>query len=154
VQGCFHLLSEGANPSFTALRNLKELSLRIQDEKGNTIKAISNFSELTEYGSSFKFRKNIMRYRECSYKMEEFFWNSTDDEGKTIPDGQYYYGYTSMLNYEGAEPQVTKIPIKVDSEAPKVEDIKVEELPGGNYHISWDLTEDTGTGPLGSPCFG
>ncbi|MGD6849074.1 S8 family serine peptidase [Rossellomorea aquimaris] len=141
--------SEGAYPSFTALRNLKELSLSIQDEKGNTIKEISNFSEFTEDGTPFKFRKNIMSYRDYSYKMEGFFWNSTDDEGKTIPDGQYYYVYTSTLNYEGAEPQVTKIPIKVDSEAPKADDIKVEEMPDGNYHISWDLT-DTGTGPLGS----
>ncbi|MGM0753159.1 MAG: S8 family serine peptidase [Bacillota bacterium] len=142
-------ISEGAYPSFTALRNLKELSLSIQDEEGNTIKEISNFSEYTEDGSPFKFRKNIMSYRNYSYNMEGLFWNSTDDDGKTIKDGQYYYVYTSTLNYEGAEPQETKIPIKVDSEAPKVEDIKVEEMPDGNYHISWDIT-DTGTGPLGS----
>ncbi|UXH43320.1 S8 family serine peptidase [Rossellomorea vietnamensis] len=142
-------VSEGVFPSFTALRNLKEMSLSIQDEKGNTIKEIGNFSEFTEDGRPYPFRKNIMSFRNYSYKMEGFFWNSTDHEGKIVPDGQYYYVYTSTLNYEGAEPQVTKIPVKVDSKAPKVEDIKVEEMPDGNYHISWDVT-DTGTGPLGS----
>ncbi|PFA66794.1 hypothetical protein CN378_12910 [Bacillus sp. AFS015802] len=142
-------VSEGVYPSFTALRNLKEMSLSIQDEKGNTIKEISNFSEFTEDGSPYPFRKNIMSFRNYSYNMEGFFWNSTNDEEETIADGHYYYVYTSTLNYEGAEPQVTKIPIKVDSKAPKVENIQVEEMPDGNYHISWDLT-DTGTGPLGS----
>ncbi|MGA4721219.1 S8 family serine peptidase [Fictibacillus nanhaiensis] len=141
--------SSGAYPGFTALRNLKELSLSIQDEKGNIIKDLGNFSEFTEDGSPYRFRKNIMSYRDYYYNMEGFSWNSTDNNGNTVADGQYYYVYTSMLNYEDAEPQVTKIPIKVDSVAPKVENIQVSDLQDGKYHIKWDVKE-TSTGHLGN----
>ncbi|GGB60676.1 S8 family serine peptidase [Fictibacillus barbaricus] len=142
-------ISSGAYPAFTAFRNLKEMSLSIQDDKGNTVTDIGNFSEFTEDGSPYPFRKNIMSYRDYYYNFEGFFWNSTNDSGNLLKDGQYYYVYTSTLNYEGAKPQVTKIPIKVDSEAPKVENIKVTEQADGKYRISWDVNE-TSTGYLGS----
>ncbi|WP_197468119.1 S8 family serine peptidase [Fictibacillus phosphorivorans] len=136
-------VSAGAYPSFTALRNLKEMSLSIQDDKGNTVANLGNFNEFTEDGSPYPFRKNIMSYRDYSYNMEGFNWNSTDDEGNTVKDGQYYYVYKSTLNYEGAKPQVTKIPIKVDSVAPKAENIKVAELPDGRYRVTWYVKENS-----------
>lgn len=142
-------ISSGAYPSFTAFRNLKEMSLSIQDQNGNTVREIGNFSEFTADGTPYPFRKNIMSYRDYSYSFDSITWNSIDHNGDNLPDGQYYYVYTSTLNYEGAKPQTTKIPIKVDSIAPVVKDVKVEEQQDGKYKIKWDV-EENGTGYLGS----
>jgi lactocepin len=142
-------ISSGAYPSFTAFRNLKEMSLSIQDKNGNTVREIGNFSEFTPDGTPYKFVKNIMSYGDYSYSFDSLFWNSIDQNGENLPDGQYYYVYTSTLNYEGAEPQQTKIPIKVDSASPVVKDVKIEEQQDGKYKVKWDV-EENGTGYLGS----
>lgn len=139
----------GVYPSFTAFRNLKEMSLSIQDKEGNTVANISNFSEFTEDGSPYAFRKNIMAYRDYYYGFDGMLWDGTDDEGNILPNGDYYYVYESTLNYEGAEPQQTKIPFKMDGAAPDVENIQVQEQEDGNYKITWDVQENS-TGYLGS----
>ncbi|WP_205172845.1 hypothetical protein [Bacillus pakistanensis] len=83
--------------SFTAFRNLKEMSLSIQDEDGNTFTTITKFSEFTEDGSPCSFKKNIMSYGDNNYKFDSVFWSGKDDKGNTLPN-------ESPLNYEGAEP--------------------------------------------------
>lgn len=139
----------GIYPSFTAFRNLKEMSLSVKDENGNTVANITNFSEYTEDGSPSVFRKNIMAYRDFYYGFDSMFWDGRDDEGNILPDGDYYYVYESTLNDEGAEPQQTKIPIKIDGAAPGVENIQVEDRKDGNYKITWDVQEQN-TGYMGS----
>jgi lactocepin len=136
-------------PSFTAFRNLKEMSLKVEDEKGNTVAHITNFGDYTEDGSPYPFRKNIMSYGNYSYKFDGMYWSGKDDEGNQLPDGNYTYVYESTLNYEGAEPQQTKIPIKLDSVAPVVKNINIAELEDGKYKITWDVTEK-GTKHIGN----
>lgn len=142
-------LPTGMYPSFTVFRNLKEMSLKIEDEQGNEVAHITNFSEYTEDGSPFAFRKNIMSYGDFYYGFDGLFWSGKDDEGNKLPDGNYYYVYESTLNYEGAEPQQTKIPIKIDSVSPDLGNIKVTEQPDGTYKITWDVKEEE-SGYLGS----
>ncbi|MCP3740271.1 S8 family serine peptidase [Rossellomorea sp. BNER] len=142
-------IASGIFPSFTAFRNLKEMSLSIQDAEGNTVSTITNFSEYTEDGSPYTFRKNIMSYRDFYYKFDGISWNATDDRGNLLPDGNYYYVYESTLNYEGAEPQQTKIPFSLDSVSPSVENIKIIDQPDGKYKITWDVIEE-GSGYIGS----
>ncbi|WP_436373361.1 S8 family serine peptidase [Cytobacillus sp. BC1816] len=139
----------GIYPSFTAFRNLKEMSLSVQDKDGNTVADITNFSEYTEDGSPNAFRKNIMAYRDFYYGFDGILWDGRDNEGNILPDGDYYYVYESTLNYEGAEPQQTKIPFKMDGAAPGVENIQVEDQEDGNYKITWDVQEEN-TGYTGS----
>ncbi|MDT9026326.1 S8 family serine peptidase [Rossellomorea yichunensis] len=142
-------IASGIHPSFTAFRNLKEMSLSVQDEEGNTVSNITDFSEYTEGGSPYTFRKNIMSYRDFYYKFDGIVWSGKDDEGNLLPDGNYYYVYESTLNYDGAEPQQTKIPISLDSVSPVVENIKITNQPDGKYKITWDVIEE-GSGYIGS----
>jgi subtilisin family serine protease len=142
-------IASGIHPSFTAFRNLKEMSLSVQDEEGNTVSNITDFSEYTDDGSPYTFRKNIMSYRDFYYKFDGIVWSGTDDEGNLLPDGNYYYVYESTLNYEGAEPQQTKIPFNLDSVSPSVENIKITDQPDGKYKITWDVIEE-GSGYIGS----
>ncbi|MFI8688236.1 S8 family serine peptidase [Rossellomorea sp. NPDC077527] len=139
----------GMYPSFTAFRNLKEMSLKVEDEKGKTVAHITNFGEFTEDGSPYPFRKNIMSYGNYSYKFDGMYWSGTDDDGNKLPDGNYTYVYESTLNYEGAKPQQTKIPIKLDSGAPVVKNINIAELSDGKYKITWDVQEE-GTKHIGN----
>ncbi|WP_226676093.1 S8 family serine peptidase [Rossellomorea aquimaris] len=139
----------GMYPSFTAFRNLKEMSLKVEDENGKTVAHITKFGEFTEDGSPYPFRKNIMSYGDYSYKFDGMYWSGKDDEGNQLPDGDYTYVYESTLNYEGAEPQQTKIPIKLDSGAPVVKNINIAELADGKYKITWDVLEE-GTKHIGN----
>lgn len=139
----------GIYPSFTAFRNLKEMSLSVQDKDGNTVSTITNFSEYTEDASPNAFRKNIMANRDFYYGFDNILWDGRDDEGNILPDGDYFYVYESTLNYEGAEPQQTKISFKMDGAAPGVENIQVEDQKDGNYKITWDVQEEN-TGYTGS----
>ena len=43
--------------------------------------------------------------------------------------------YKSTLNYNGAEPQQTNIPFKMDGAAPGVVNIQVEDQIDGNYKL-------------------
>jgi lactocepin len=142
-------VASGIYPSFTAFRNLKEMSLKVEDENGKTVANITNFGEFTEDGSPYPFRKNIMSYGDYSYKFDGVFWSGKDDDGNQLPDGNYTYVYESTLNYEGAEPQQTKIPFKLDSVAPVVKNIKITEQTDGKYKITWDVTEE-GTKHIGN----
>ncbi len=142
-------VASGIYPSFTAFRNLKEMSLKVEDENGKTVANITNFGEFTEDGSPYPFRKNIMGYGNYSYKFDGMFWSGEDDGGNQLPDGNYTYVYESTLNYEGAEPQQTKIPFKLDSVAPVVKNIKITEQTDGKYKITWGVTEE-GTKHIGN----
>ena len=137
----YRSVATGIFPSFTAFRNLKQMSLKVEDDKGNTVAHITDFSEYTEDGSPYAFRKNVMGYGDYMYRMEGLFWSGKDDDGNLLPDGNYQYVFESTLNYEGAEPQVNKIPVKLESEAPTVKDIEISEQPDGKYKITWDVSE-------------
>lgn len=127
----FHL--NGIYSSFTALRNMQKTEMYIEDEAGNRVKYLGDFSEFT--GSPYKFRKNIMSYGD-NYYNELYAWDMTDDSGQLVPDGSYKYVIQSTLDYPGARPQQVKMPVKVDSVLPKTTDITVTPV-NGKYQISW-----------------
>ena len=132
----FH--KNGIYSSFTALRNLQKTEMYIEDEAGNRVKYLGDFSEFT--GSPYKFRKNIMSYGDHSYN-ELYAWDMTDDSGQLVPDGSYKYVIQSTLDYPGARPQQVKMPVKVDSVLPKATDIQVTPI-NGKYQISWKGTDN------------
>ncbi|EQB37062.1 hypothetical protein M948_09235 [Virgibacillus sp. CM-4] len=142
-------IPNGILPSFTSFRNLKEMSLKIEDEEGNTISHVSDFSEYSADGQPLEFKKNIMSQGDYYYKFDGVFWSGKDDEGNTLPNGKYYYVYQSVLDYEGAEPQKTKIPFYIDSAEPEVDNIQFKKQEDGTYKITWDVKEE-GSGYLGS----
>ncbi|WP_129690690.1 S8 family serine peptidase [Gottfriedia acidiceleris] len=134
----YHL--NGIYSSFTALRNLKETEMNIEDQSGNTVKYLGNFSEFD--GKPYKFRKNIMSYGDTSYN-ELYAWDMTDESGEFVPDGDYKYVIRTTLDYPGAKPQEVKMPVKVDSVLPKVTDITVTPK-NGKFEISWKGTDENG----------
>lgn len=129
----------GAFPSFTAFRNLEQVELYVEDSNDNMINYITNFDEYT--GEPWKFGKNLMPYRDYYYNMEMDYWDMTDENGNIVPDGDYQFVIETTLDYEGAKPQVVKMPLKVDSQAPEISNIQINEEEDGTYTLSWDATD-------------
>ena len=132
----FHL--NGIYTSFTALRNLQKTEMYIEDQSGNIVKYLGDFSEFT--GNPWKFRKNIMSFGDTYYN-ELYAWDMKNESGQFVSDGNYQYVIKTTLDYPGARPQEVKMPLKVDSTLPTVTDIKVT-LVDGKYKISWNGTDN------------
>lgn len=138
----------GPYASFTAFRNLKEVELYVEDNNENRVKYITNFDEYT--GEPWKFRKNLLLYRDYGYIMEYDVWDMTDENNNIVQDGDYKFVIKSTLDYEGAEPQFVKLPLKVDSVAPQVSNVQITE-ENGKYKISWDADDgEDGCGYAGA----
>ena len=123
----------GIYPTFQALRNLDKVEMYIEDQSGNLIKNLGDFSEYT--GTPWKFRKNIMSYGDNMYG--GYNWDMKDSSGQYVPDGVYQYVIKTTLDYPNAKPQIINMPITVDSVAPTVSDITVTPK-NGKYEISFN----------------
>ncbi|PEL12328.1 S8 family serine peptidase [Bacillus sp. AFS017336] len=132
--------------SFTVLRNLEKAEMYIEDQNGKLIQYLGDFSEYTGTGQPWKFRKNIMSYRD--YMNTGYFWDLKDKNGQLVKDGTYNYVIKTTLDYNGAKPQIVKLPLHIDSVAPVVSDIKVTPKDG-QYEISFKAT-DSGSGYNGA----
>jgi lactocepin len=132
----YHL--NGIYSSFTALRNLQKTEMFVEDQSGNIVKYLGDFSEYT--GTPWKFRKNIMSFGDTYYN-ELYYWDMTNESGQFVQDGNYQYVIKTTLDYPGANPQEVKMPVKVDSTLPKVTDITVTPKDG-KYEISWKGTDN------------
>lgn len=131
-------------PSFTVLRNLAKTEMYVENDKGELLQYLGDFSEYT--GKPWKFRKNIMSYRD--YLNTGYGWDLKDQNGQVVKDGIYNYVIKTTLDYNGAKPQIVKLPLHVDSVAPVVSDIKVTPKDG-QYEISFKA-DDVGSGYNGA----
>jgi lactocepin len=132
-----NFFANGVYSTFTALRNLQKVEMYIEDQAGNIIRNLGDFSEYT--GKPWKFRKNIMSYGD--YMNGGYQWDMKDQSGQFVPDGVYQYVIKTTLDYANAKPQVVKMPIKVDSVAPTISDIQVTPKDG-KYEISFKAEDN------------
>ncbi|MFF2876346.1 S8 family serine peptidase [Gottfriedia sp. NPDC057991] len=145
----------GIFPSFTALRNLKETDLYIENQKGRRIKWLGDLSELSEDGLPLRLVKNVMSGGSTSYKLErtsipQYTWDETNENGQLVPDGNYNYVIKTVIDYKNAKPQYVKLPIKVDSGHVKISNILVKPKDG-KYEVSFNATDNPfGTGYKGA----
>ncbi|WP_163099765.1 S8 family serine peptidase [Peribacillus alkalitolerans] len=129
--------ANGVYATFTTLRNLQKTEMYIEDQSGNIIQNLGDFSEFT--GKPWKFRKNIMAYGD--YMIGGYQWDMKDQSGQFAPDGVYNYVIKTTLDYANAKPQVVKMPIKVDSMAPTISNIQVKPQDG-KYEISFNAEDN------------
>ncbi|PEC50940.1 hypothetical protein COJ46_01745 [Bacillus sp. AFS077874] len=131
-------------PSFTVLRNLAKTEMYVENDKGELLQYLGDFSEYT--GKPWKFHKNIMSFRD--YFNTGYGWDLKDQNGQVVKDGVYNYVIKTTLDYNGAKPQIVKLPFHIDSVAPVVSDIKVTPKDG-QYEISFKA-DDVGSGYNGA----
>ncbi|MFF3025622.1 S8 family serine peptidase [Gottfriedia sp. NPDC057948] len=135
-------INEGVIPSFTVLRNLSSLEAYIVDKDGNQVKYLGDFNE---FGGAIN-RKNIMSSSGSYYSFDvpAYYWKAEDENGNDVPDGDYKYVLRSTLDFAGARPQTTEIPVKVDSQAPHASNINVTPTADGKFQISFDVKDNEG----------
>lgn len=129
----------GVFPTFTTLRNLAKTEMYVENEKGEMVQYLGDFSEYT--GKPWKFRKNVMSFGD--YMNGGYLWNVKDQAGQVVKDGNYTYVIKTTLDYKDAKPQEIKIPVNVDSVAPVVSDIQVQPKDG-QYEISFKAVDNEG----------
>ncbi|MEH7452789.1 S8 family serine peptidase [Gottfriedia acidiceleris] len=134
-----NFVDKGIIGGMSVLRNLDKAEISIEDSTGKQIKYLGDFSEYTGTGEPWKFNKNIMF--NGSYGYDLYQWDMKDLSENFVPDGTYYYVIKSTLAYPNARPQTVKMPMIVDSVAPKVSNIKVTPN-NGKYDITFDATDN------------
>ncbi|WP_129688261.1 S8 family serine peptidase [Gottfriedia acidiceleris] len=145
-------IAPGVFSSFTALRNLKETEMYVEDAEGNKVKWLGNWSEYTPDGTPYKFRKNMMFNGDFFYRFDEFdapnyTWNERNEKGEIVPDGTYYYVIKTTMDYPTAKPQYVKLPVKVDSTLVKISNIQYKPTTNGKFEVTWDAVDsENGSG--------
>lgn len=127
----------GIYATFTALRNIDRAEAYIEDAAGNRVYHLGEFSEYD--GQPYKFRKNIMAYGDNAYSA--YLWDMMDENGEYVKDGVYNYVLKTTLSYPNAKPQIVKMPITVDTVAPKLSNIQITPK-NGKWEITFDATDN------------
>ncbi|QCJ44151.1 lactocepin precursor [Bacillus sp. S3] len=118
-------------PAF--LRNASEAQFNILDKDGKQLKRVKAESDVYKNaydggsGSAFSYKANRL-------------WDGKV-KGEVVKDGLYYYEIKTVIDYAGAKWQSKKIPVYVDTTAPKVKSTFDPE----KSTVAWETTED-GTG--------
>ncbi|MFZ7943794.1 S8 family serine peptidase [Neobacillus sp. 19] len=117
-----------AFPAF--LRNASEVQFNILDKDEKLLRRVKTETSV---------RKNFYNNGSGSvYNYEtDRAWDGKIG-GKTVADGLYYYEIKSVIDYAGAKWQSKKVPVLVDTTAPKVE-AKYDPKTGA---VNWTTTED------------
>ncbi|MFF2878894.1 S8 family serine peptidase [Gottfriedia sp. NPDC057991] len=132
-------IDKGIFGGMAVLRNLDKAEVSIEDSAGKQLRYLGDFSEYTGTGEPWKFNKNIMFNGD--YNVNLYQWDMKDESGNFVPDGTYYYVIKTTLAYPNARPQTVKMPMIVDSVAPKISDIKVTPN-NGKYDITFKATDN------------
>lgn len=112
------------------LRNVKQLKVDIYDTEDNLVESLLDD---VYYTKTFVNSSGYLTTDDLP------LWDGTNTEGVLMPDGQYKYVITALLDYSGAEPQVKEIPVILDTEAP----IVVSQRQSGENTIQIEV-EDNG----------
>lgn len=128
-------ISEDVNAFPSFLRNAKEAQFNILDKDGKLLRRVKKESDVVK---SYYDGGQGTPY---SYKTDRA-WDGTV-KGETVEDGLYYYEIKTVVDHDGAEYQSKKVPVYVDTTAPKVAATYDPE----KSVVSWTTTEE-GTGVL------
>ncbi|ETI69656.1 S8 family serine peptidase [Neobacillus vireti] len=128
--------ADSINPLPAFLRNAKEAQFNILDKNGKQLKRLKSESDV--YKNAFDGGSGDP----YSYKADRV-WDGKIN-GEAVKDGLYYYEIKTVIDYAGAKWQSKKIPVYVDTTAPKVK----STFDAEKSTVSWETTED-GTGTEG-----
>ncbi|MEH7252090.1 S8 family serine peptidase, partial [Neobacillus niacini] len=125
---------DGFNPIPSFLRNASEVQYNILDKEGKQLRRVKAEADVVKNAFDSADAATAFNYK------GDRVWDGTV-KGKVVPDGVYYYEIKSLIDYAGAKWQSKKIPVIVDTTAPKIEATYDPE----QSVVSWETTE-TGTG--------
>jgi lactocepin len=126
---------DNINPIPSFLRNATEVQYNILDKDGNQLRRVKAEADVVKNA----FDTSAPNYNAFSYKSDRL-WDG-QAKGEVVKDGLYYYEIKSVIDYAGAKWQSKKIPVYIDTTAPKV----VATYDAKKSTVAWEAT-DAGTG--------
>lgn len=115
------------------LRNVKYIKVDVKDSAGNVIANL-----MDEYDGSYPRKSHVYSNPLNTYYMPA--WDGTNNIGNKVQDGRYFYVMTTLLDYPGAMPKETKVPVIVDTMAPeRISNITIDDV---NKVITFDATDN------------
>ncbi|MCQ2610463.1 MAG: OmpA family protein [Treponema sp.] len=90
----------------------------IENEKGDVIRRIGSKSVLPSSIDAKQFFKQIVSAKTGVIIPEKVVWDGTMDDGKTAPDGEYYY-YISVTDDSGNNQKTKKFQVTLDNTRPE-----------------------------------
>lgn len=128
------------------LRNAKQLQIYILDSTGTPVKVLLD---------DIYWSKTLAEKGDDGYTLNSELlpvWDGKDVDGQPAADGQYYYVISAALDYDGAVPQNTIIPVKVDTVKPVLQDVSLNTetmmltgIATDNSYISYVKAMDSGS---------
>lgn len=115
----YSVMNSSLQVLLTMLRNAEKLNIVVTDEKGNVVKTIAE----EEYvrGNYLESEENPSWYDGWDHP---WFWDGTDEEGKALPEGQYFVRVQAypgkLITGQDTATQVMSMPVKIDRTQPKV----------------------------------
>lgn len=104
-------------PYLSFLRNALKVDYRITDKDGKVLTTVLKRQET---------RKNYSDGSKATVGMiNAATWDGTV-KGQVVPDGDYFYEIATTISYPGAEPQVKKVPITIDTVGPEITNAKFD----------------------------
>lgn len=137
------------------LRNVKTVKQEVYDEKGNLVRLLNNDSDGMKHWVSRQMGE-LYFGRTTSLGMNTFSgkaYDTTTGRFEVVPDGNYTYKVTATPDTDDPKEQTMELPIKVDTAAPEVSDLKLEQAEDGIYHLKGRVKDSlsgfAGTATLG-----
>lgn len=96
-----------AVPVFSLFRNAKEFKVSVLDKDGKELRTIRTADSL---------RKHYISSSPVTYNLN-YGWDGKVD-GEVVVDGEYFIQLSAVIDFEGAQWQSIKFPVKVDTVAP------------------------------------
>ncbi|WP_245744436.1 S8 family serine peptidase [Bhargavaea ginsengi] len=127
-------LRDQVTPVYSLFRNAKQMEVNVLDADGKKVRTIRTAADLRKHYIS---SATALPY---TYSMN-YAWDGKIN-GQPAEDGQYFIELKAVIDYEGAEWQSIKFPVKVDTAAPEAEfsyNPETDVVTAGNF-------TDEGTG--------
>jgi lactocepin len=150
------LNQDEASIVWTPLRNAKMVKAFAKDAED---KVVANLFDSKTYDGE---KDGVMEYENGMKKPAlagtifedtySFSWLGDDNNKSILTDGSYKIVIESTIDYTGAVPQTYEMPVKIDTVAPIISDIKIAPSQNNQYTISWSST-DTGSNIWGSAVY-
>lgn len=137
---------KNAVPQVTLFRNLKEINIDIIDENEKVIRSL---------GKQQNIKKNVFPEELFHGQVDQsWIWDGKSynkDKGmlEIVEDGQYYIDFKSKIDFENANEQVLRFPIKIDSKVPEFNVPNIVFVDSDNIDLSIEANDREGSGISG-----
>lgn len=134
-------LRDSILPNLYLLRNSKELSVQILDKNKNVLTTLDKMVNVRKNLLEDHAAKDDYTRTFSSTRWDGSVYDKATGKYKVLSDGNYYYRIVTKADMPNAEEQILEMPMKIDTVAPTLSNIKVVKEKN-RYYLNWQATDD------------